>query len=591
MQSREIGAVIDRAGGISAHVTRGKQLNQSQTSHQVISHRVPLVGAGRRAISAMTAIANIVAVVSCVAMFPAQSAMPAGKAAAGGERIYVYTVKSGDTYLKLAARYLIDPSNWAILAKYNPSVDPFKIPIAHAIQIPVAAMRVEVTGATVVSVRGQADVNGAKLIAGQKLNERDKLNTGDDGFVTIRLVDGSTLTVQSKSAIELERTRQLANTSVGESVVKLERGRLETSVTKQNQAARYEVRTPASNMGVRGTVFRAATDASGKKALSEVIEGSVGVARGSEPPADGLALEAGFGSVVEAGKAPSEPIKLLPAPVLPQISGTQVRPAISVSFPVVNGATGYRAQVALDKTFQQLIGEVLVSSPVVEFFDLPDGELQLRVRAIDAAGLEGLDAATRVTISARPLPPKLSSPAAGGQVSVGETRFGWEPSLGATAYRFQLAANEAFSPMLVDQSAIATTNYVVNVTFGGSRFFWRVAAISADGKPRSFSEVREVAVRSNKLDITPVVVGNVSRLQWKGGNDETYQYEVSRRESFAEVLRNRVTQDSSVLLEGLSKGAYFVRVRVVGTGSSPGNIKNAGEWSDPQAIEVFGALF
>lgn len=570
-------------------------MNQSQTSHQVIRRHVPLDGYTRRALTMITTnttIARIAMALICVGVASAQAAAkPAAKLAAGGERIYVHTAKSGDTFVKLAARYLIDKKNWAVLTKYNPTVDPVKIPIAHAIQIPVAAMRAEAAAPTVVSVRGQADVNGTKLTQGQKLNERDKLITGDDGFVTIRLADGSTLTVQSKSAIELERTRQLANTSVGESVVKLERGRLETSVTKQNQAARYEVRTPTSNMGVRGTVFRAGSDASGKKAFSEVIEGSVGVAGGSEAAASRLALQAGFGSVVEAGKAPSEPVKLLPAPLLPPIPETQVQPAITVSFAAVDGATAYRAQVALDKAFQQLIGETVVAKPVVEFSDLPDGELQLRVRAIDAAGLEGLDAATRVTISARPLPPVLNSPAAGALLSAGETRFGWDASVGATGYRLQLAANETFTPLLVDQSAIATTSHIVNLTFGSNRFFWRVAAIGADGKPRAFSAAWQVVVRSSKLKITPVLVGNRSQLKWKGGNDQTYQYDVSRRENFAEILQSRVTPDSTLLLEGLSKGTYFVRVRVVGTGSSPGNIKDAGEWSDPQAIEVFSTLF
>ena len=586
------GAVSNRARSIFAQVTRGKPLSQSQTTNQAIRRDVQHNASRSCANANLTARVGIVMAMICAGVFSAPAfAKPASKVAAGAERIYVHTAKTGDTFLKLAARYLIDPKKWAVLAKYNPTVNPAKIPIGHAIQIPVAAMRAEAAGPTVLSVRGQADVNGAKLTAGQKLNERDKLNTGDDGFVTIQLADGSTLTVQSKSAIELERTRLLANTRVGESVVKLEHGRLETSVTQQNRAARYEVRTPTSNMGVRGTVFRAASDASGKKALSEVIEGSVGVAAGNEAPAGGLALPAGFGSVVEDGRAPSEPIKLLPAPVLPPIAGAQLRPAIVVSFPAVDGAKAYRAQVALDKTFRQLIGETLFVKPVVEFSDLPDGDLQIRVRAIDAAGLEGLDAATPVTIAARPLPPKLNSPLAGGQVSVGETRFGWDASVGASAYRLQLAANDTFTPLLVDQSAIATTSHVVNMTFGSSRFFWRVAAIGADGKPRAFSEARAVHVRSSKLKITPVVVGNLSQLKWRGGNDQTYQYEVARRENFADILQTRLTRESTLLLEGLSKGAYFVRIRVVGPASTPGDIQDAGEWSDPQAIEIFSTMF
>jgi hypothetical protein len=43
--------------------------------------------------------------------------------------------------------------------------------------------------------------------------------------------------------------------------------------------------------------------------------------------------------------------------------------------------------------------------------DLPDGDQHVRVRAIDARGLEGLNADRAFTLSARPEPPLLSQPA------------------------------------------------------------------------------------------------------------------------------------------------------------------------------------
>ena len=44
---------------------------------------------------------------------------------------------------------------------------------------------------------------------------------------------------------------------------------------------------------------------------------------------------------------------------------------------------------------------------------LPDGEYRVRVRGVDATGLEGRDAEWPLTLDARPEPPVLVSPAPG----------------------------------------------------------------------------------------------------------------------------------------------------------------------------------
>ncbi len=507
-----------------------------------------------------------------------------------GERIYVHAAAAGDTFLKLANRYLSDRANWSVLAKYNPTVDPVKIPLGRQIQIPVSAMRADPAAPTVIAVRGTAESNNQKVSVGQTLAEKDKLKTGDDGFVTIRLADGSTLTVQSKSAVSVVRARQLANTPVGESVFQLERGRVETSVSKQHPAGRYEVQTPTSNMGVRGTIFRAGADDSGKKAFSEVIEGSVGVSGSNAGDAAAIALGAGYGSVVEAGKAPSSPVKLLAAPVMPNLPGVQTKPSVKFSFAPVSGASAYRAQVAYDKAFLQMVREVVVKDPAVEFNDLPDGALQFRLRAIDQAGLEGLDGTAPLNIAARPVAPKLVAPVADAQVGAGQTTFSWAPATGVASYRFQLASSDSFTSPIADKT-VATNSVVMPIGNSAGRLFWRIAAVDASGKQGPFGDAQAFGIRANRVKVTPVVVGNISQLKWKGGSDELYHVEVSRRETFQEILQNRVTPESTLLLEKLPKGTYFVRVRVVGASSSVGNIKDPGEWSETQAIEVFSTLF
>lgn len=507
------------------------------------------------------------------------------------ERLYTVKAEQGDTFLKLAGRYFTNRKNWQPLAKHNPTVDPVKIPVGREIKMPVSVMRAELAGPTVVSVSGKADVNGAALAPGQKLNERDKLNTGDDGFVTIKLADGSTLTVQSKSAVELERTRQFANTKVGESVIRLASGRVETSVTKQNAAARYEVRTPTSNMGVRGTVFRAGADATGAKGLSEVVEGAVGLASASASPQGGLALNAGFGSVVEAGKEPSPPVKLLPQPTLTPFAETQLRADVPMTVGVVDGARGYRAQVAEDEGFQKLVAEVVSNTPALTLPNLPDGALRVRVRAIDAQGLEGLDATQSLTVAARPFAPKTLGPLKGTSVSSAQPKLSWAPEKSAVSYRMQVARDAAFATVVADEKAIAGVTADVSKPLASGTWFWRMASIDAKGKQGPFGDASTFVVRLDRLRVTPVLASGQTRLTWNGEAGVVYQFQVARRESFSEVLQDKIVSESAATITGLPKNIYFVRVRVVGAGSTPGMVKDPGEWSELQAVEVFATLF
>ncbi len=514
-------------------------------------------------------------------------------------RVYVHTAAKGDTFGKLAQRLLIDRKNWPLLVKFNPTVNPQAIPVGSVIKVPVTAMRTEVASPTVVAVRGEVSVNGGKLADGQRLNERDKVSTGGDGFVTIKLADGSTLTVQSKSAIEIERARLLADTRVGESIIRLASGRLETSVTRQNPAARYEVRTPTSNMGVRGTVFRAGADLAGKKALSEVLEGAVGVSGTTTDVASGLAINAGFGTIVEDGRPPSPPIKLLPAPQLVEIVGPQPRADVAIRFLPVAGANGYRVLAALDKDFLRPVAETVTGVPTAILAKLPDGELFVRVRAIDGIGLEGDSDQKPFTVAARPFAPAYLVPVAGSQVNAGRVVFKWVPQkltdtavaeLSPPFFRLQIARDARFVDLLLDQKNIAAITLTTPQPLAPGRYFWRVASNST-AREGPFGDAQSFTVRASALVITPIGSVSDARFRWQGEPGQSYQYQISRRESFTELVQDRVIADSQLKLEGLAKNTYFIRVRAVGAASTPADPVNPGEWSATQAVEIYSGVF
>lgn len=514
-------------------------------------------------------------------------------AIAATERIYVHTAIQGDSFARLAQRHFVNKNNWQVLEKHNPGVNPTAIPLGKKILMPVSAMRADLASPTVVSVRGVASVNGGKLAEGQRLNERDTLSTGGDGFVTIKLADGSTLTVQSKSAVEIERARLLGNTKVGESVVRLASGRLETSVAKQNAAARYEVRTPTSNMGVRGTIFRAGSDPVSKKSLSEVVEGAVGVSEPSVAPTAGVGINAGFGTFIESGKPPSPPIQLLPAPVVPEMPDTKLRADVDIAFAPVVGATGYRTQVATDEKFLSPVAEVVSQLPLAKLTGLPDGGLFVRVRAIDAVGLEGITAERQFRIAARPFSPAMLTPINAGRVTQSRVTLSWKAAdvlSNAQSVRVQIARDAQFTNIVDEHKNVNASSLTTSRALADGRYFWRLGSTVA-GQDGPYGDARQFEVRATRPDITPI--GNVSdaNLSWQGEAGQHFQYQVSRREAFTDVLVDKIITDPRVKLEGLPKSVYFIRVRTVASGSTATLPREAGDWSATYAIEIFGRLF
>ncbi len=518
---------------------------------------------------------------SLLFVFPAAAAVDAD-----ASLMYTYSAVNGDTLIKLANRFLIRKNEWQVLQKHNSIAQPDRIPVGTKIRIPVALMRTELAPVTIESARGRVESSAGTTTAGTKLKEGDQIKTGDDGFVTIKLADGSTVTVQSKSAVRLEVMRQLVNTGgVADSVVRLDAGRLETNVAKQRSpASRYEIRTPTSNMGVRGTAFRVGADDSGKKAQSEVVEGLVAVASGTGS-AKPLDLPAGYGSFVEAGKPPSPPIELLPAPNLSALPTAYVSADLSFSFPSVTGANGYRAQVALDRGFTNLVAESSSSTPVAAFKDLPDGPLFFRARAIDPQGLEGKDAIHSFGIIARPFAPALESPAKNAKLASGKVTLSWKAVREAKSYRVQLAKDADFKQILDDKSLDAVT-MASSSTLASGNYLWRVASKDAAGKVGPWSETIAFAVAAEAPLLKPKRGQKSIALELDVAGGKQYQVQISRNERFTNLVSDQIANTAELKLSGLSPNVYYVRIRVV-TLSEKGAVEGAGEWSDIGMLEVY----
>ncbi len=517
-------------------------------------------------------------------------------AAAEEARMYTYTTVKGDNLRNIAKKQLIVGSNWQLLQTTNQLKNPDAIATGSRIKIPVDAMRMEPALVKVLSVQGTAESNGGAIKAGANVSEGSKISTGDDGFVTLQLADGSTLTVQSKSSVRLENTKQFANASgVTDSIIRLDSGRVETNVAKQrNSGGRYEIRTPTSNMGVRGTIFRVAADGSGERASSEVLDGRVAVtsiasAGGNTGATNAksaeVALNKGYGTVAAANKPPLLPIELLPAPVMTALAGRLNDTGIEFKFSAMVKAVKYRGQLARDQAFKNpvadVVGEVVAGDVKIRFAAVPAGEYFLRVRAIDGLGLEGNNGEHKFVV-VKP----LAAPLQDAQVS-GAT-FTWRAVDGAGKYRLQISADEKFSTLLLDESALPTPSFSPATALGPGNYFWRVLAIDKGGVEGIFSAGQNLVVQGLTVPLDPPQIDDARvTLSWQGNVSQMYQLQITRDERFHDIVVNKRVTGNTFTVDALKKGFYFARVRAVAVLNDVQIVDGITPWSEIRSFDIF----
>ena len=511
-------------------------------------------------------------------------------------RLFTHIAQNGDTLIKLAKRYLVNPDDWQIFMKSNVIADPHRIVLGSQIKIPVSAMRLETAAVEIIATQGAVESSAGAVERGSKVNEGDKFTTGDGGFVTIKLADGSTLTVQPKSSVRVETARQFVNSGgVTDTVVRLDAGRVETNVMKQkNPGSRYEIRTPTSNMGVRGTIFRVGADDTGLRGQSEVVEGLVVVTSASPKSAatdatsaaKGLPLRTGFGSFVEAGKAPSPPIALLPAPDVTSLPKLIETPDAKFTFPAVTAAVSYRAQIAVDAAFTNLLANASSLTPNMAFVNLPDGALFLRVRGVDVNALEGKDATHAFTIKARPLPPALTAPRDNARSASGRVKLTWQASTEAVAYRVQIAADASFVNPVVDEKALSGLTFSPASLLKPAAYFWRAASVNAKGNIGPWSPTAGFVVVTEAPDLKMSGGGDNSSIDIVGSAAASHQVQIARDERFINIASDRVITGNKFELGELPVNAYYIRVRAV-VGTEKPNEQPSGIWSVPRLLEIY----
>ena len=331
-------------------------------------------------------------------------AQTAGSLPAPGPDIE-YTARNGDTMIGIARKYLIDGKLHEVQRafwEHNQLKDKDKISPGQVIRIPENWILNEAGRIELVRVEGDVQSKGEPIKAGAKVAPGDDFKTGKDGYVTIKLSDGSTLVLQPGSTMAIDTVKKSPLQPSADALFTLKNGRVEASVQKRSASgARFEVRTPIAVAAVRGTKFRVVADEEKRTATSEVVEGTVQVEDNAK--LGSVAVLEGFGTRVLEGKPPSAPRALLPAPRLWTGIRLWLKRPVRLNFTKLAGAVSYRLLVARRADFGDVILEsVLKTNEILLPEGLENGPYFLKVRGIDDIGLEGRDTLADLVLNLEP---------------------------------------------------------------------------------------------------------------------------------------------------------------------------------------------
>ncbi|MBU1237828.1 MAG: FecR domain-containing protein [Gammaproteobacteria bacterium] len=499
---------------------------------------------------------------------------------AGADDEIRYTIRPGDTLIALSQKMLINPRQWPWIQKLNGITDPYHLIPGSALRMPVALLKLESATARVRSVSGEVSADGRPLKPADTIAPNAHITTGAQGFVTIELIDGSRLVLQPESSLKVEMLSRYRNTDLPETRLRLDAGRVESVVTKSlAPRPKYIINTPTAAIGVRGTSFRVGSEGANGASRAEVTEGTVAVGR--DDAKESAPLHAGFGIVAEPGGAISAPVALLPAPDLSGQPALYERPVIRFVLPPLAGAQSYRFQVGADADLQVLLADTTASQPEAKFGGLPDGEYTLRVRGIDAKGLEGRDADFRFRLKARPQPPFATAPVGNVKLRAVSAALAWTTNPDAARYRVQVTHDEAFARIFADIDGVEGTTIMPASKLPPGDYLWRTRSIRADGDVGPWGDPQRFRLRALPAAPEPPKLDDHElTLAWSGEPGQTFLFQFARDDKFTDLVAERELTEASITLPRPQPDTYYMRVRAT---DADGFV---GPFTDTQIVEV-----
>lgn len=229
----------------------------------------------------------------------------------------VYRVKVGDTFDNIWSRFVLPDSDRQQVMQLNQITNVVRLSVGSELLLPRHILRFTPAVANVMSLTcSQPIVAGPLskiLTVGTGVTEGDVVRVPADCHVTLAIEDGSIIRLPSSATLKFTALRKNVLEDEPEIRLDLVRGRVEISVQKnRSNSTPFEVTTPKSVMGVRGTEFRVGYSPEDGSAQVEVLTGTVstqGVQDAQEQN-----VKKGYGLPIDSTGRAQDLEQLLPSP-------------------------------------------------------------------------------------------------------------------------------------------------------------------------------------------------------------------------------------------------------------------------------------
>jgi hypothetical protein len=274
-------------------------------------------------------------------------------------------------------------------------------------------------------------------------------------------------------------------------------------------------------------------------------------------------VSAGFGTVVDASGRVEVPVPLLPPPVLDSLPRLQERVLMRFTLPPLPGAVAWRAQVSADARFDRVLADLRADGTELRFAGLPDGDYRLRVRGVDASGLEGRDAEWAFRLKARPEAPLPSAPAPDERRFGSRVEFQWAANAEADHYRLQVGTDPSFDTVVRDVDDLRGLGTVIEGLPPGT-YHWRLRSVRPDGDLGPWGDPNRFELRPEPpLPPRPAVGDQAVRFAWQGLPGQQFDFQLARDPAFAGLLLERRLTETVIELPRPASGRYWVRLRAI----------------------------
>lgn len=385
----------------------------------------------------------------------------------GTDEVLAYRMQKGDNLHLLAQRHMVNAGAVRTVQRLNHITNPHAIPVGTIVRIPYRLLKYKPETARLVAWRGNVAIGRSNAPTfGMELGEGIAIATGQGGFVTLQLSNGSRVSIPSQSSVRIAKMREYLINGALDYELAVDKGRINTKATPlKNPDSRYRIRTPIAVSAVRGTEFRVKLMGDDVPSLTEVLEGTVAVA----PPnaANATDVPKGVGmALTSTGDSSTE--NLLPAPELIAPGKVQKEEKLTFTAQPVQGAARYRAILATDASMAEVFEEATSDTPEINFPNIPNGKYFVRVSAFSPNGFEGF---TNSYGFRRRL---LTVGGAAAPADDGSVLFKWDAGgSGKVVHRFQLYRDAVTNTPYIDEAGLTKSEIRLNQLPPGT-WFWRV---------------------------------------------------------------------------------------------------------------------